>query len=262
MSVILDALKKLDREKSGRQNATANIAAEILAPDLPRSGRRIRLYVSTVTLAVVAAAAITYAVMLKLGAPSESLPRKSVKIPEPSQQIAPAHSASKSPSRSTPEPPNPPAQSQQTAPSLISREPANKVQGEGSPVTPRTQIRVEEKVPVGMKPYSETGSQGETRPPAISQEEKQAVIPEKTVGVPESAGKSTESTPNMASTIPPSFRLSAIVWSEEPSMRFAMINTIKVKEGDLIEGVKVEEIKPTSVLFVHNGQFFEISMPR
>lgn len=262
MSVILDALKKLDREKSSRRNATANIAAEILAPDLSRSGRRIRPYVSIVTLAVVATAAITYGVMLKLGALSESLPRKSMKLPAPSEQVSPSHSESKSPSRSAPEPPNPPAQSQQLVPALISREPVSNVQEEASPVTPRTQIRAEEKAPVEIKPYSKSGSPGETRPPAISQEEKRAVIPEKTVAVPESAEKSGDSTSNTPSTIPSSFRLSAIVWSEEPSIRFAMINSIKVKEGDLIEGVKVAEINPTSVLFVHKGQYFEISLSR
>ena len=35
MSLILDALKKLDREKSSRRNGTANIAVEILRPDAP-----------------------------------------------------------------------------------------------------------------------------------------------------------------------------------------------------------------------------------
>ena len=40
MSLILDALKKLDREKSTRRDRTANIAADILGPDLPRPGKR------------------------------------------------------------------------------------------------------------------------------------------------------------------------------------------------------------------------------
>jgi len=62
MSVILDALKKLDREKSSRRSATANIAVEILSPDLPRPGKRIPLYAAIALLASIATAAITYSV--------------------------------------------------------------------------------------------------------------------------------------------------------------------------------------------------------
>ena len=54
MSVILDALRKLDREKSSRRKGTANIAVEILRPDLTHRGRRIPLYIVTVAVAAIA----------------------------------------------------------------------------------------------------------------------------------------------------------------------------------------------------------------
>jgi predicted nuclease with RNAse H fold len=57
-------------------------------------------------------------------------------------------------------------------------------------------------------------------------------------------------------------KLSAIVWYEHPSERFAMINGMKANEGSVIEGVKVVEIHPTSVRFLYNGQHFEISMSK
>ncbi len=60
MSVILDALKKLDREKSFRKSMTANIAVEILRPDLPRLGKRFPHYFATIFLTAMAAAVITY----------------------------------------------------------------------------------------------------------------------------------------------------------------------------------------------------------
>ena len=63
MSLILDALKKLDREKSSRRNGTANIAAEILKPSMSRPGKRILRYFTTISLTAIAAAAITYAAM-------------------------------------------------------------------------------------------------------------------------------------------------------------------------------------------------------
>ena len=67
MSVILDALKKLEREKSSRRSGAANIAFEILKPDLPRPGKRIPLYVAIAFLTSIATAAITYSVMVKSG---------------------------------------------------------------------------------------------------------------------------------------------------------------------------------------------------
>ena len=60
MSVILDALRKLDREKSSRRNGTAPIAVEILRPDLSRPGKKIPVYLAAVSLTAMAAAAITY----------------------------------------------------------------------------------------------------------------------------------------------------------------------------------------------------------
>ena len=84
MSLILDALKKLDRDKSSRRNGTVNIAVEILRPDLPRPGRRMPLYFVGVFLTAVATAAITYIVILK------SSPPVPVSPPAPRQQVAPA----------------------------------------------------------------------------------------------------------------------------------------------------------------------------
>ncbi len=59
MSVILDALRKLDREKSSRRNGTANIAVEIIRPDLSRPGKRVSPYLAALSLTAIAAAAIT-----------------------------------------------------------------------------------------------------------------------------------------------------------------------------------------------------------
>ena len=83
---------------------------------------------------------------------------------------------------------------------------------------------------------------------------------EKVEAAPGSARKTVEATPNVSPTTPPSLKLSAIAWYEDPSIRFAMINGIKATDVSEIEGVKVVEIKPTSVRFLHNGRYFEISM--
>ena len=59
---------------------------------------------------------------------------------------------------------------------------------------------------------------------------------------------------------PPSFKLTVISWYEDPSKRFAFINGIMAHEGEIIEEAKIVEIYPDRVLFLHNGQYFEISM--
>jgi general secretion pathway protein B len=121
MSLILDALKKLDREKLSRRNGTVNIAVEILRPDLPRPGKRIPLYFAAVSLTAVATAAITYAVMAEFGFLSKSSP---------------------------PVPVNPPALNQQVAPAPLPPEPVRDAREEMSRVPPKIQNPPESKVPV------------------------------------------------------------------------------------------------------------------
>jgi general secretion pathway protein B len=223
MSVILDALKKLDREKSFRRNGTANIAVEILRPDLPHSGKRIPLYFVIITLTAVAAAAITYAVV-DLGFLSKSSP---------------------------PAPMNPPAPSQQVAPAPLSHEPVHDARDEINRVPPKIQDPVEGKKPAESQNLAT---------PLGQKEASQNVILEKATVAPEITKKPTEQTPDGSATAPPSLKLSAIVWYEEPSKRFAMINGVIITEGSVIEGVKVEEIYPNRVRFSHNGRPFEISI--
>lgn len=120
MSVILDVLRKLDREKSSRRrSATANIALEILKPDLPRSEKRIPLYFAAVGLTAIATAAITYA-LVGFGFLSKSPSPELINPPTTSQEItqAPLDSGSLSKS-SLPPPKSPPVLSQQVTPAPL-----------------------------------------------------------------------------------------------------------------------------------------------
>ena len=90
MSVILDALRKLDREKSSRRGGTANIAVEMLRPALSRPGKNISLYVVAVFLTAVTAAAVTYVLMSEPGSLPKSSPPVPVSHPAPIQQATPA----------------------------------------------------------------------------------------------------------------------------------------------------------------------------
>jgi general secretion pathway protein B len=218
MSLILEALKKLDREKSSRRIGTANIAVEILRPDLPRPGKRIPLYFAAVSLSAVVTAAITYAVMTQFGLLSKSSPPASMDAPALSQQVVPAP---------------------------LSREPVRDARDEISRMPPKVQDHAKSKTPA--TPLSE-------------KKESPKVITEEADVAPADTKKPAERTPDGSATTPPSLTLSGIVWSEEPSKRFAVINGTVATEGSEIYGVKVVEIHPTHVLLSHKGQSFEISM--
>jgi len=247
MSVILDALKKLDREKLSRRGGMANIAVEILRPDPHRPVKRNSLYFAVISLTAVATVAITYIAMVKFDFVSKSSLPPPGHPPELSERVASAPVEFGSLSKSLPPAPvSPPASSQQISPTPLSTEPVRDARDEIS------------RIPLKRQRPDENKS------PAISAEDKkasQSVISEK-VDVTPGNTKKTIGTPNGSATTPPLLKLSAIVWYEQPSERFAMINGMKANEGSVIEGVKVVEIHPTSVRFLYNGQHFEISMSK
>jgi general secretion pathway protein B len=221
MSVILDALRKLDREKSPRRSGTVNIAVEILRPDLPRPGKRIPLYAAVAFLTAIATAAITYSVMVKGGFPAKSSPPLAMNSPVP----------------------HPPAEAV-----FPSGEPVREHRGELSPVAQKILAPPNSKNPPASLPENK-GDQKETD---------QNVILKEADIAPEKARVPAEHPPHGSATVSPSLNISAIVWYEEPSKRFAMINGLIVTEGALVEGMKVEEIFPDRVRFLHNSQHLEI----
>ena len=74
MSLILDALRKLDREKSSRRKGGPNIVSEILRPDSPRAQGRTYRYVVAFSLTALVAAGLTYAVVVGVGLRGKTLP--------------------------------------------------------------------------------------------------------------------------------------------------------------------------------------------
>jgi len=214
MSVILDALRKLDREKSSRRNGTANIAVEILRPDLSRPGKKVPPYIAALSLTAIAVAAVTYGLMSRRGFLSKPAPTV---------------------------PASPPAQSQQATPAPLSREPIRDVRDETSGVLPKIET------PARSKSTETSSTEKKTEEAKVA---------------PENTKKPMEHTPGGTVATPPSLKISAIVWYEDPSKRFAMINGTISTEGSLVDGVKVVEIHPTSVRFLHDGQYFEIPISK
>lgn len=284
MSVILDALRKLDREKLSRRKGI-NIATDIVTPNLVRPRKRIPIFVVGVVVAAFAAAVITYGVMSQFGLISKSSTRAEKNMPVPNDQVVRASSESPVASKlSIPAPANPPAArqpvspiSQETAvpskispqstlsrpaaatnqtPAPIPRAPVSEAQKEMIRVPPKIQSPEEKKERADIKILSETQSPGTS---LSDKKTSQDVIPKQVETAPQ---KTAEPTPNRSLANPASLKLSAIAWFEEPSRRFAMINGIMATEGSTLDGIKVVEINPTSVRLLHDGQYFEISMSK
>jgi len=239
MSLILDALKKLDREKSFRRNGAVNIAAEILRPDLPRHGKRMRIYFTAIFLTAVTTAAITYAVISKTPPPASINPAPpSLQVP----LVAPSH------------------------------EPVRGARGEMGGDPAKRQPPVESKSPIETKKPAEIKEPAESKtqptevkiPPLSPSEEKigpEVILKEAPV-VPGGMTKPSEQTPKKSAITAASLKLSGIVWSEDPSKRLAVINGMVAPEGYVFEGVKVVEIHPDRVLLLLNDQPFELSLNR
>jgi hypothetical protein len=246
MSIILDALKKLDRERSDRPDGPPNIGTEILRPDPPFRGKRTPLYFATILLTAVAATAITYAVVVWFGFPSKSGPPTSMSSPAPKQPVKPASPEAISPPKSGPPASvNSSAPSQQVIPDPPSHEPARASGEEIRPESSKIQNPPENKDPATPLGEKKGG---------------QNVIPEKADAVPGNKGKGVEPIPSGSAMSPPPLRITAIGWDEDPSKRFAFVNGMMAHEGDIIEEAKIVEIYPKRIRFLHNGQYFEIRM--
>lgn len=247
MSVILDVLRKLDRDKSSRRSAAANIALEILKSDPPRSPKRNSLYFAALGLTAFATAAITYTLM-GFGFLSKSTAPGPMNPPTAGKEVAQAQLYSGSPSKSSlPPAKSPPVSSQKATP------PPPVLDQTESPAASSRKV-----TSAPLPPESSRGTRDNQAPPEVrapAENKIPAMSPEK-----EASLTPPQQTPEKSAVILPSLKISAIIWYEDPSRRFAMINDTMTHEGSVIEEVKVEEIHPNRVRFSHNGRLFEISV--
>ena len=263
MSVILDALRKLDRERLSRGNRPPNIAVEILRADLPRPRKKIALYFLAVCIAT---AAITYVAMGQFGFLLKSSPPALVDSPGSSHKASSVPPEIGSlPESSLPGVVNPPSTATQAShappgPRLSTSSPSAEV---GAPAPVQSPESVRGSRGQTIRPAPKIESDAEIKPPSVSTGEKKAgrsPISEEGKGAPASAVKLPEQAPVRSATTPSSLRISGIIWSEEPSKRIAVINGMTLNEGSIIEGIKVVEILPTRVRFFQNNQSFEIPL--
>ena len=274
MSIILDALKKLDREKSCPPDGPPDIDIEILRSDPPPRDRRIPRYFATVFLTAIATIAIAYAVVVWFGLPLKSRPPASVISPPPKQQAKPAPPEATSPSKlRSPASVNSPAPKQQVKPASPKASPASKPRPPAS-VSSSAPSQQVIPAPPSHEPAGASGEETsqatskiqnlpETKNPPTSLGEKkegQNVVSKGADIAPENKGKGVGPLPSGSAAITPSLRITVISWDEDPSKRFAFVNGMMAHEGDIVEEAKIVEIYPKRIRFLHNGQYFEIRM--
>jgi Type II secretion system protein B len=88
MSLILDALRKLDRQRSLNRKGTVDLAASILSPDASPPPKKLRFYLAAVALTAVVTASITYLAVGGFGSRGKSPSVSSAKFPPSGEQVA------------------------------------------------------------------------------------------------------------------------------------------------------------------------------
>ena len=284
MSEILEALKKLEREKSSRVPRAPDIAVEILKPDLSRPRKRFLMYMAIVFLSAIAAAGITYAIVVEMGWMVRSSPPSHLGPSRPAQQVGPVARESGIEPKVEPPPIEPLPGPARKAPPVpeVSRLPSkSSPPSRGKPIAPAPQglpAPIEPAVPSKPAPPEIVDRpapvvQTPPPPPSLLRDgrgetsqvpAKEPVPTTVPVGPAASSGETRTKTDALMGggpvASPPSLKITVIVWDEDPSKRWTMINGMKAIEGSMIEGMKVVEITLTSVRFLHNGRHFEISM--
>jgi general secretion pathway protein B len=246
MSYILDALKKLEHEKTqkSRKNGMVNISGALLESDnyksAPGSSGRKILFVIVLTVLVTFAATWYF---LKSGknriqsvsrssaapviAPVAVLPAPSVlpvkNEPVPAQAVPPAVSVQQVPP---------------VAPVVTVKEPLPR-----SPA--RTSLQPK---PVAV-PLS-TPSSEEAAALLTIQELRKRMKERKGLALPA----------DLIVPAPADIKLSGIAWQDERRARRAVVNGFLMQEGGIVSGARITDIYQDRVRFTSSGKFFEIPL--
>jgi hypothetical protein len=322
MSLILDALRKLDRQKSLTRKGTGDLAAFILNLDTLPPGKKWGLFLAAVSLTAAVTAAVTYLAVVGFGSWGKTSSLPSAKLPPSSEQVSRAilkpdpEKSSLGGRQSPPAAPEPGAREKSSPPSIAaphashpqskSAESAGAVPQKalkGKPPrfpapTQRVAISPSQPgIPIGSSPPPSGSPPEEKSPPPPPDSLPRQTVREAQSGrpqdparretqaelkVPAPAGGETmadrkataekvDPSPGIAripagaavngpSSSPPRVKISGIVWHDDPAKRRAVINGTFTSEGSTIEGLKVVEILPTKVRFLHLDRPFEMSI--
>ena len=214
MSLILDALKKLDREMAAGRKNSGTVGNQILRQDRAKPKYQWIIFLTIVAACVGAVTTIVLMVGIPgFMKPADQTPQTfSKKLPT----VSPAGRAVAQPSEA-PVPISGRQETTQPEPNRALAEPAEKK------VTLKTPPRAEK-----------------IDKPVVSD---------------------THDVPNqLPEAAMPVLKVSGIVWQEDPQARRAVVNDVVAREGFVMDGVKIVEIRPTVVRFKKGTKSFEISV--
>ena len=233
MSYILDALKKLEHEKSrkSRKDGMVNISGVLFENERPKpsgtAGWKIAL---AVTVAVLLTFTMTW-LFLQSGKGRGST---SARLATPAPQIPPVKIEPAPPS------PVPPAVSvQQTLPS------APPAPAQVTAVRPPARSSKPQEVVVQAAAATEDAAAKLT-------------IQELRNRTKERKGQTLSADQTIAA--PADIKLSGIAWQEERSARRAVVNGFLIQEGGVVSGAKITDIYQNRVRFSQSGKIFEIPL--
>jgi len=225
MSLILEALRKMEQERKSRRGAGLDIRPEVLryraAVKQPQSKPYLLMAIGLVLLT----AGIGAGILLKGNHGEEANHPVAMSSPDlPLAPAAPVHTAEQiapAPAQSEPE---------VVQPARMAAEPAAQPKSQPSSVS----------APVSRQPGTASGS-----------------------SLPESAGSPRakpmhQETSGAAQAAIPEIAISGIAWQDERRMRRAVLNGALVGEGAEVAGARIVEIREDRVRMSRGGQIFEV----
>jgi general secretion pathway protein B len=225
MSSILEALRKLEDEKTARRSGSGSIAGRVTYAGR-RPGRKPAwlIPVLTAAVAVVLTVLITYAVMGGFSA------RRHEAVP--AAGVTPAQ---------TPPVVLPPSRS------------AGPVETTVIPARPRPAPEVRQVIPTASPTAAPSPSPARSLPAAPVTGFVPLPVPAQGNAVPLQSAPAEQL---------PLITVSGIAWQKDNSARLAVVNGVTVAEGGTVEGARVQKILPDRVRFSFNKREFDIYLTK
>lgn len=265
MSFILDALKKLEKEKAARKNGTINISNEILRDTYqprrkPRRATSVTVVVAGLAVLLLGASGIylwqkrgpddaskTVASPLAHTAPAVvHTPALPDKMPVPA--ATPTVMPTATPVAMVTSQPSPSLRQGPRNTQLATRTEAQR--------PPQVRERDKKKSTVAQQNTRDNRPDRSPRPYRQSYDANQSAAPNPSP--PPTPTPAPAMSPGSGSGSRSGLTVSGIAWQEKPAARRAVVNGTLLEEGATVDGATIEEIQPTRVYFSSGGRKFSL----
>ena len=234
MSYILDALKKLEHEKTRKSRGTGmnTISGSLFESEQPVTAATTSGW--KIVLAVTAAVVLTFAATWYVLQPARGREKPAARRTAQETASAPAPVSAVAPP---------------VAPVVpVVAEPAK-------PVPPAAQITSAQPVPSASLPKNTAVAPAEAS--AKSTAIRQTVPPQRSRAKERSAQRPSG---EQLAAAPAGITLSGIAWQDERSARRAVVNGFLMQEGGVVSGARITDIYQDRVRFTLSGTYFEIPL--